>query len=311
MDSKLLKPVPPHEVSRLASGGVWVNIKRDNVTATHVASGANLSRVLQRIGSNVDFMLITCFRPHDEVTDTQGLSQKVPRSMDKNQSLFYGMPKELRSLVGTDKVGGYWMIGHWTNCVIDGEEQENFPLNQCAESGGEVQDNLEYSWLFTRDDASITPDAWLQAGCDLSVKYDQQAFIVRLAGETTLRSQKGAVWDSLSSEGTIDEAWKNLAKLRATKPFYGYTELKRLRSKGRRQPLVLAPKETEEKAETGTVELPKAAGKRKTSAYHVAGSGRECEIDFFMAKPEGNSSRMFFAAIGAKAGIEKDHNGGE
>lgn len=276
MNSKLLQKGPVAEVVRLATGGLRVNIKRPEYATFRLASGANLSRVLRRIGSEVDFLMITSFRAGDEDQNKVW----TPRTKSQNERLFTRLPGELRSLLGSKRVGAYWLVAHWTTCTVP---LNGAPLSECTALGGHIADSLEYSWLFTRDDPKVSGEAWLEAAKTLAKRYDQDSFVIRLDGETTLRGSTGDVWKTLSTDQAVEEAWKNLTEIREKEPYYGYSELRKVRERGRIQPIVLP--------------------ESRAAAYRVTGTGEPHTIEFFVAEPHGNSSSALFAAIGAEPGL--------
>lgn len=261
--SYLLKPkvgAAEPEVTRLKTGGLSVKISRPDFESYRLASGANLGRILQRLESSVDFIIVTSFRAFDVVDGAL-----VPRSKSKNEKLFSGVPAEVRSELGTTRIGAYWLVGHWTESTPQG-----------------VVDSVEYSWLLAKDDPQVSEKAWLDIGTHLARKYDQDAFIIRQGGTMTLRSKDGSVLQTLSTVGAVEDAWANLAKLRESGQPYGYSEVGKLHGRGRHIPLVFP----ETKAASG--------------AYRVTGSGAAYKPEFFVAEPHNNSSKQYFKALGVQ-----------
>lgn len=257
------------EVTRLKDGsGVVVDIKRPDFFEYRWASGANLARTLQSLNSATGFIMITSFRSYDEVD-----GKLVPRSRSQNDKSFAQIPGQVREKLGTKRIGAYWLVGHWTE----------------KDDRGEVVDSLEYSWLLTRDDPDVTGEQWLRLAIDLTQLYDQSACIIRLDGETTLRRRDGSLLGTLTTARAVEDAWASLAKLRESGEDYSYTELRKMRERGRRQPIVSS-------------EMPPVSSEMppevKTSAYRVQGNGQEYQPEFFIAKPHSNSARMHFAADG-------------
>jgi hypothetical protein len=274
---KLLQPTPKSEVIRTASA-VQVRVAAPGFSEYRYASGANLARILQRLDSSVDFIMITSFRAHGQ-NDKDG-----PITLKDNINTFTQLPGEIRSALGTKRIGAYWLVGHWTTCSLD-----DVPLAQCEAEGGKVTDSLEYSWLMTRDDDSVTPEAWLDAAMGIAAKYDQNSFIIRLEGKTTIRRSNGSVDGTLTTDSAIVNAWKDLAQEREKTSGQGYSEVRKLRERGRMQPLLMrrteeAPSETE-----------------KTSAYRVTSCSAPAEMEFFQAVPDNNSGRQMFHSLGIKS----------
>jgi hypothetical protein len=166
------------EVSRLrdsARFGLHVHIDRPDYWTYHWACSAGITRVLDTFDPDVDFLLIT------------------------NRRAFTETPAQLRAFAGTDHILAYWLIAHWT-------ERNAF---------GEVEDSLEYSWLCVKDDAGVPAEKWLAAARELADHYDQSSFIVRLDGEITQRKRDSTIECTLSDVRAMEDAWANLAKLRA------------------------------------------------------------------------------------------------
>lgn len=292
MNAKLLQPkLSPTpktaEVARTDDGNLFVSVNRADYTTFRVASGAGLNRLLQRIGSAKDFLLITPFRGFDRA---EGTTPK-PRSKSENERLFQAFPAELRGLLGTKRIGAYWLVGHWTECSVN---LNGKPMTECTAIGGEIVDNLEYSWFFSRDDESVTSEAWLNTAIALATKYAQDGFIIRVDGETTLRKQNGTVSKVLETDRVIQDAWANLARMRGdanNETGYGYTELRKVRERGRRIPVVMPPApQSAENAESVA----------KESAYRLVGNGLPYAPEFFVAVPHSNAGKAIFAAEGIR-----------
>lgn len=265
--SWLLEPKQAAEVFRRKEGGLLIDFHGPEYWEYHTASGTNLARVLARIGSDVDFILITAFRPFDE---EEG-SAPVPRSKNKNRSDFYQIPGQIRAAAGSKRIGAYWLVGHWSEPDPDGQ----------------IVDSLEYSWMLVKDDPNVSEEAWLGAAQSVAAQYNQFGFIIRLNGEMTVRRPDGSVFQALSTDRAVEDAWKNLAKLRASGEAHGYTELRKMRERGRIQPIVFQDKEQV----------------LKTSSYHAHGAGKLYDIEFFLVEPHNNSAKMGFHYQGIKHGI--------
>lgn len=211
---------------RVSPEGLHLEASLEGSPHSVVASGAGLSRVLRAIESNSDFVIITPFR---------GVN-----SFSQNVSAFKALPKRVRQILNEPKIGGYWLIGHWTECSVDLEEGQT--SDQCVALGGKLQHSLEYSWLFVRPQY-VPQKEWLAAFSKIAKEYKQDAFVSRSDGKTAVvAGSDGTVWESLSTVGAIEGTLEKLAWLRANRAGYGYTELKKLRDNGRIQPIVFEVK---------------------------------------------------------------------
>lgn len=211
---------------RVSSEGLHLEATIEGNPHSVVAAGAGLSRVLRAIESDSDFVIITPFR---------GVN-----SFSQNVSAFKALPKRVRQVLNEPKIGGYWLIGHWTECSID--LQEGQTSDQCVALGGKLQHSLEYSWLFVRPEY-VSQAEWQSAFSKIAKEYKQDAFVSRANGKTSVvAGSDGSVWESLSTVGSIEGTLEKLAWLRANRSGYGYTELKKLRDKGRIQPIVFEVK---------------------------------------------------------------------
>lgn len=211
---------------RVSQAGLHLEATLGGSPHSVIAAGAGLSRVLRAIESDSDFVIITPFR---------GVN-----SFSQNVSAFKALPKRVRQVLDEPKIGGYWLIGHWTECSID--LQEGQTSDQCVALGGKLQHSLEYSWLFVRPEY-VSQAEWQAAFSKIAKEYKQDAFVSRVNGKTSVvAGSDGSVWESLSTVGAIEGTLEKLAWLRANRAGYGYTELKKLREKGRIQPIVFEVK---------------------------------------------------------------------
>jgi hypothetical protein len=122
------------------------------------------------------------------------------------------------------KIGAYELAGHW------------------QEEGGE--DAIERSWFFTKGDPNLSTEDFIGAGRTLAIKYEQDAIIVSRQGVVTLEEPDGNVWATITSEGAIENALLKLMKGRrefneGERPGMGYSELKRMKVRGRDSTFVL------------------------------------------------------------------------
>lgn len=229
---------------RVSNSGFSATIHdSDNVPISVVASGGGLSRIMQHLESNRDFVVITPFR------GTRPLSQNV--------SLFKRLPGKVRTLFNEKKIGGFWLVGHWTECSLVLPEGEMSA--RCEALGGKLTHSLEYSWLFIRPD-SINQAEWERVFASLAVALEQDAYVARRNSKTyVLEGSDSQVWETLTSSSSVEEAMGRLAWLRANRAAYGYTELRKLREKGRLQPIVSG-------IETASLDV-KMHGKYEFSTY--------------------------------------------
>ena len=207
------------EVFRRPDGTLGVNIQRPDFHESYSCNAANLNRVLSRIGSELDFTLITAFRAKEKKTDDSG--SPVPLSMARNSKLSTELQLNMRDLLPRGSVRAYSLIGHWADSNPDGA----------------VTNNLEESWVLVKENPDIKGETWLTATLLLAEQFDQDAFVLRSNGEITVRDQKGTALSTLSGDEAVVDAWKNLARLRAAGQSHRYSEL----LKGNRQPLPLPP----------------------------------------------------------------------
>ena len=176
-------------------------------------SGAGLSRVLQKLDSGIDFMFITAFRG----------SRTVKQNISKNNELI----KFVRNEIGK-KIGAYKIVGHWKECsepLDDGEK-----ISDCK---GKINNALEETWLFTKPE-NLSSDDFNNLGQKVAKKYDQDAYVIRSNNVLTLTGKDGSVWENLG-KATKDSLTSGFQKIVGLQ---GYSELKKLRNKGRNNNIV-------------------------------------------------------------------------
>lgn len=100
----------------------------------------------------------------------------------------------------------------------------------------------------------------------LAEEYDQQSFIARVTGQTSVRSRAGDLQTVLSNDEETESKWKQLTRERGRVPGEDLKE----------------------------------NGSSQTSSYVVTGIGVPHEIEFFLPQPNGNFGRMLFEAIGIR-----------
>ena len=177
------------EVTRKGELSIRVKTKLDAADRFGYLYGAGmkLSSLLKHNGGDEDFLLITSFRG--------GISKK------QNEGDFGAMLDRLHRRFDAQRTRAYWLIGHWTQCTG-------------SLGGTEINDVLEYSWLFSKADKQIGPDEWLQAGIDLSKEFSQAVFIARVSGEITVRAADGSVGRLFFQAEEVEHAWQQEYKRR-------------------------------------------------------------------------------------------------
>lgn len=170
-------------------------------------SGAGLSRVLSKLDSGVDFLFITASRGSN--------SKKV------NQDLNNQLIKFVRETIGT-KVGAYKIIGHWKECSTELKDGET--IKDCPS----VVNALEETWLIIKPE-SLSSDDFNELAQKISRKYEQDAYVIRLGGKLTLNGKDGSEWADLgtASKDSLSTGFDKIVNVQ------GYSELSKLRTKGR------------------------------------------------------------------------------
>ena len=173
-----------------------------------VVNEAGLSRVLQKLEDNLDFLIITAFRG----------SNTKKESQNKNNALI----KDIR-LDFNEKAGAYKLVGHWKECSI--ELKDNETISDCK---GTITDTLEESWLIIRPD-NVTTKTFFETAKKYVKKYKQDAFVIRIEGKLTLNGKDGEEWENLgkANKNSISQGFSRVINKQ------GYSELKKNRNKGR------------------------------------------------------------------------------
>ena len=269
------------EVTRHAKGGLFVDIQRRDYTANRLASAANLSRALQKIGTTDDFLLITPFRGES--------------SLRENGRRFVSLPSSVRSLLGATQITAYWLVGHWTQTTGASRRSETAESEPAPES----IDYLEYSWLLINHDKQITRADWLLRAALLGDEFGQDAFVIRLDGATTLRACDGSVWEALETRESIRDTWATLAILRSRPPHFNYADVVRVRAELKSDPL---QSQHRGPASDSTLVAPPSGA----SSYAVIGDGPQHAIDFFFAVTGNIASKMYFTSLGVSERLPND-----
>ena len=267
------------EVLRCKGGGLSVSIRRDGLSTYRYASAANLARILLRIGTEDDLCLMTSFN-----------ALNTPR---ENHNNFDSIPNHVRSLVQSKEIEAYWLVGHWTDDSVLCRQAP--PV---APDVGTSMDRLEYSWLLVNRNRNVHQSDWLLAATLLASEYEQHAFLIRLNGETTLRSMDGGVWETIDSDESTVSTWATLARLRARAESYGYVEVLKARDNHPgTHPTGDGKSSSDRPATRVTSEL---------SSYAVAGDGFPHAIEFFLGVTGNISSKMRFASLGVSERLPND-----
>lgn len=244
--SKYLNPQLPEKFEGVERSGDRLKYRVGSLTRIAKAS---LSRLLTQFQKNVDFCIITPVH--------------YTKSAKENMEAFRQFPALFRSLAGTAKVGAYELVGHWLERNDKGEEV----------------DQTEPSWFIVNGDPNLSSDQFYQTAKILADRYSQTAFIIRKDGKTTLETPSGEVWATFSTDGAIENAWEKMLKQKAEfqkgeRPGVGYSELKRLKDKGRGSPVVLdnAPEEAEPTTEAEIPEVVKTSSQKPRIFVCIPGS---------------------------------------
>ena len=269
------------EVTRHAKGGLFVDIKRQDYSTNRLASAANLSRVLQKIGTTDDFLLITPFRGESFLRE--------------NGRRFVSLPNSVRSLLGATQITAYWLVGHWTQTTGASRRSET----AASEPTTELVDYLEYSWLLINHDKQVTRADWLLTAALLADGFGQDAFVIRLDGATTLRARDGFVWEALETCESILETWATLAVLRSRPHHFNYADVVRVRAELESDPL---QSQHRGPASDSTLVTPSSGA----SSYAVIGDGSQHAIDFFIAVTGNIASKMYFTRLGVSERLPND-----
>ncbi len=171
-------------------------------------SGAGITRVLQKLEEDNDFLVITAFRGN--------------KSFKENQKANNDLIKSIRSDLGK-KSGAYKLVGHWKECSIPLKDKEK--ISACK---GTIKDTLEESWLIIRP-SDIDPKLFFNTAKDISKKYNQDAFVIRIDGKLTLNGKDGTEWEDLgkADKKSLSNGFSRILDVQ------GYSELKKNRGKGR------------------------------------------------------------------------------
>jgi hypothetical protein len=171
-------------------------------------SGAGLSRVLSKLDSNEDFLFITAARAENSKEENL-----------KNNNLLIQYIREKLGL----KIGAYKIIGHWKECSEPLEDNQT--ISDC---NGTIKNSLEETWLIIRP-KEVDSKAFSDIAIEVAKKYKQDAYVIRLDNKLTLNGKDGSVWSDLgkASKDSLSVGFNKIVNVQ------GYSELKKLRSKGR------------------------------------------------------------------------------
>lgn len=120
-------------------------------------------------------------------------------SARENVARFQSVPKRLGAELGI-RAPSYWMIAHWRN----------------AQGTAAVEDEVEYVWLIPQPEGTAATQ-WLNAAATIATTFDQEAFVIRSAGEGAARvaGADGHSWISLARGAQTAFALEVLARWRA------------------------------------------------------------------------------------------------
>ena len=168
-------------------------------------AGAGLSRILKQLESGKDFIMISASRGNYSTKENN----------KRNNALL----SEFRKKLG----GAYKLVGHWKECSIALKDGET--IKDCK---GQVSNTLEQSLLFIKLD-DLDSKEFNSIAQSISKKYEQDAYVIRLNDKLTLNGKDGTEWTDLG-KANKDSFSQGFSRIVNTQ---GYTELSKLRRKGR------------------------------------------------------------------------------
>lgn len=177
-------------------------------------TGASMKRVASVLESKSDFLFITESRAE--------LSRK--KNSQNNDCIVKFFRDEFKL-----QLGAYKLIGHWRECSELLKDNET--IKDCK---GKTIDVFEEAWLIVKPDDKDS-DLFAEAALKTSIKYDQEAYIVRTNNKTTLNNGKnGEILEEFKNIG-IDSLSSGFEKILDNQ---GYSELARYRTHGRIEPII-------------------------------------------------------------------------
>jgi len=147
---------------------------------------AGLSRLLSKADTN-DFCIVTAFR--------YGNSLKANRA--KNQEIF--------SMLSSQKMSGYKLIGHWQEAPDGVEFQDASP--------DQLTDSVEESVMFIRR-ADLEQDKFIELCVSLCKKFNQDAVIVGLVGDGVYLYFKDGTRQKIGTKLTLGKTGQAYSQMR-------------------------------------------------------------------------------------------------
>lgn len=255
-------------------GRAYIQIHRPEHHEFRQGSSLDLEALLRHVGASMNYLLITPHRGHQP---TDALSIRPTRIETDN--VFHNIPNQIRAKLSSLRVEAYWLICHFT------EPARGFE--------GLILDKVEYSWLITCYDESISGRAWSTLGAELAKEHSCGPFICFADGVSLLQSEDGTALWPIESELDVERTWASLARLRETS-----SDL-RLHSQ---QDLEESPLEASPRIDVVRSPEDPIPPAPTTSPYAVRGPGHLMAYEFFAAEPHCISSSMMFSHLGISRG---------
>lgn len=150
---------------------------------------AGLSRLLSKADTN-DFCIVTAFR--------YGNSPKANRT--KNQEIF--------SMLSSQKMSGYKLIGHWQEAPDGVEFQDTSPE--------QLTDSVEESVMFIRR-ADLEQDKFIELCVNLCKKFNQDAVVVGLVNDGVYLYFKDGTRQKVGTKLTLGKTGQAYSQMRNKK----------------------------------------------------------------------------------------------
>ena len=152
-------------------------------------SEAGLSRVLSRVDTAEDLVIITAYRSN--------MSKK--ENISRNRAL--------RGELNKRKMGAYQLVGHWQECQNPNIEYSDCPKDQLV-------DAVERSFLVIKPDDMTSKD-FLGFLVRLAKKYDQDGIVYKHDNEYTIVNKRGATEFKIGTNvgvGKLGQAYSQYVK---------------------------------------------------------------------------------------------------
>jgi hypothetical protein len=255
-------------------GRAYIKIHRPEHHEYRQGSALDLEALLRHVGASMNYLLIT---PHRGHRPADALSIRPTRI--ETDKVFHNIPNQIRAKLSSRRIVAYWLISHWTEPSTGVE--------------GLLLDKIEYSWLITCYDESISGRAWSTLGAELAKEHSCGPFICFADGVSLLQSEDGTALWPIESELDVERTWASLARLRETS-----SDL-RLHSQ---QDLEESPLEASPRIDVVRNPEDPIDPVPPTSPYAVRGPGQPMAYEFFAAEPHCISSSMMFSHLGISPG---------